>query len=111
MRPFVVAAAERLEALLQTHDGKGDWMDLGPWDRWMLLSEEIVELHAELHVDGPEDHGRIQAEALDVALCALFIWGASGGCPDFGHRGQFTQDQAGEQAPKPRQATAVYLPE
>lgn len=92
IRPFLMAAVERLEQTLQRNDTKGCWLDLNPWDLWQLLQEEYDELAAEWNA--PEmDCPRSQAEALDLALCALFIWSAAGGCPDFGRRGGLNSNE------------------
>lgn len=92
-RPFVMAAAVALEVVLRRNDTKGDWMNLNPWELWQLHQEEHDELGAEMATVKIQ-YDRLQAEALDAALTALFLWQSAGGCPDFGHRGTFDPHQA-----------------
>jgi NTP pyrophosphatase (non-canonical NTP hydrolase) len=88
-RPFVRDLAVALEQTLRLNDerGKGEFYPLSLVELGALLSEEVRELHAEMRIFGRSDE-RIQAEALDVALVALFIWANFGGSLHVRDRGR-----------------------
>lgn len=84
-RIFLQQAAIALEEVLQRNDQKPDWVPgMGEavtveHSRGLLalLDEELRELKETIVPGG--DVTRVQAEALDVAACALFIWHAAMG--------------------------------
>lgn len=84
-RLFLQQAAIAMEETLQRKDFKGDWLAEDLPGLLDLLSREFDELYVEIRhlgVDLSEDDRDpecIRAEALDVALSALFIWHAAGG--------------------------------
>lgn len=90
-RPFLLAAAEALEGTTQRNDAKEDWHALTLGELMSLLKEEVHELRFETEVALYVEPERVRAEALDVALCALFVWAKAGGAPRMGHRGQGEQ--------------------
>lgn len=87
-RPFLEAAAEALEQTLRRNDLKGDWREETMGELMRLLKEEFHELRVETEVARFLDPERVRLEALDVALCALFVWQKAGGAPAMGHRGK-----------------------
>lgn len=90
-RPWLTAVAEALEGTLSRNDGKGDWHAETLPALMALLKEEVHELRVETEVARYVEPERVRAEALDVALCALFVWAKAGGAPRMGHRGQGEQ--------------------
>lgn len=74
LRPAIAEFAAELEILARRHEAKPDWATLPLEEVWHLFKVEAIELGVELDAHETPSPYRVQAESLDVALCALMLW-------------------------------------